>query len=101
MEEKINMATQFKTGDAAAQAMQRKPFKLDRGLYPDVEETPYGFIYNVGGQSITDVGEHMRKTGMGGFLRENDNPGFTLFVDGDEAWYPSFDAAYKAAKGIK
>ena len=91
----------FKNPNDQAVAMQRKPFKLDKKLYPDVEETPYGFIYNVGGQSITDVGEHMRKTGMSGFLKESDNPGFTLFVDGDEAWYPDFESAYKAAKGTK
>lgn len=74
------------------------PFKLDREKYPDVEETPYGFIYNVNGRSITDANAQNRKFGFG---KEGVDYGWTLEVDGDEAYYPDFESAYKAAKGIK
>ena len=71
-------------------------FKLDKEKYPDAEETPYGFVYNVNGKSITDV-----KAQNKAFGRDVDNDkeyGFTLTVDGDEVYYNSFDEAYQAAK---
>lgn len=92
------MAQIFKNPLDQANALQYTPFKLDRAKYPDVEETPYGFIYNVGNKSITDLAEqdahlfHKPATKSGGF---------TLTVDGDEVFYPSFEEAYKAAKRIK
>lgn len=81
-----------------SQEFQYEPFKLDKEKYPDVEETPYGFIYNVGNQSITDVAEQNARL----FKRPaTKSGGFTLTIDGDEVFYPDFEAAYKAAKGIK
>lgn len=71
-------------------------FVLDKKKYPDVEETPYGFIYNVNGKSITDVLGQNRKLGLPG-----KSGGFTLAIDGDESFYDTFEDAYKAAKGIK
>lgn len=79
---------------------QYQPFKLDKKKYPDVEETPYGFIYNVGGRSITDAKEQARAFDGERFKPDREY-GFTLEVDGDEAYYPSFEEAYKAAKGAK
>ena len=73
-----------------------KGFVLDKNKYPDVEETPYGFIYNVNGRSITDVEGQNRKFGIPG-----KSGGFTLEVDGDEVFYPDFESAYNAAKGRK
>lgn len=71
-------------------------FVLDKQKYPDVEETPYGFIYNVNGKSITDIAAQNRKFGM-----PSSSGGFSLAVDGDESFYEDWDSAYKAAKGIK
>jgi len=81
-----------------AKALQYVPFELNREKYPDVEETPYGFIYNVGNQSITDVAEQNARLFNKPATKSD---GFTLTVDGDEVFYPDFDSAYKAAKGIK
>ena len=74
------------------------PFKLDKQKYPDVEETPYGFIYNVGNRSLTDTAGQARKFGN---YKEDKNYGWTLTSDGDEVYYPSFEEAYAAAKGGK
>jgi len=71
-------------------------FKLDKEKYPDVEETDYGFVYNVNGQSITDL--KAQEKAFGGKIDENKDYGFTLTVDGDEVHYKSFDEAYAAAK---
>lgn len=76
-------------------------FVLDKNKYPDVEETPYGFIYNVNGRSITDVAAQDRKL----FPNKKPNPlykpGFTVTDDfGDEVSLHDFDTAYKFAKGI-
>ena len=71
-------------------------FVLDKEKYPDVQETPYGFIYNVNGRSITDLAGQNRAFGM-----PSSSGGFTLAVDGDESYYDDWDSAYKAAKGIK
>ena len=68
-------------------------FKLDKEKYPDVEETPYGFIYNVNGESITDLKAQNKKFGMSG------GSGFLLTKDGDEVYFETFEDAYKAAKG--
>lgn len=68
-------------------------FKLDKEKYPDVEETPYGFIYNVNGESITDLKAQNKKFGMSG------GSGFSLTKDGDEVYFETFEDAYKAAKG--
>lgn len=74
------------------------PFKLDKEKYPDVEETDYGFIYNVNGVSIEDIGAHMKQSGMGDKLGKNDKAGFSVAKDGDELWFATFDEAYQAAK---
>lgn len=90
----------YKNPLAQAEDLQNKPFKLDKKAYPDVEETPYGFIYNVGGRSITDAKEQARAFD-GDRFKPNREYGFTVDIDGDEAYYEDFDSAYKAAKGIK
>ena len=74
------------------------PFVLDSKKYPDVQTTPYGFIYNVGNQSITDLSEQDASLFGKPATR---NKGFSLTVDGDEVFYPDFDSAYRAVKGIK
>lgn len=90
----------YKNPLAQAEALQNKPFKLDKKKYPDVEETPYGFIYNVNGRSITDAKEQARAFDGDRFKPDREY-GFTVDIDGDEAYYEDFDSAYKAAKGIK
>ena len=65
-----------------------------------MEETPYGFIYNVNGHSITDATAERKKL-MPAFYKEGQDYGWHLSVGGDEAYYPSFEEAYKAAKEIK
>lgn len=72
--------------------------KFDISKYPDVEKTPYGFIYNVNGESITDLKEQDRKFGRN--VDDNKNYGFTVTKDGDEVYYETFEDAYNAAKGI-
>lgn len=86
----------FSNPDQLGKSILSEPFKLDKEKYADVEETPYGFIYNVNGRSITDIGAQDRKFGM-----PRPGSGFTLTVDGDETYFETFDDAYKAAKGIK
>ena len=71
-------------------------FKLDKEKYPDVEETDYGFVYNVNGKSITDL-KAQRKS-FGEDIESDKDYGFSLTVNGDEAYYNSFDEAYQAAK---
>ena len=90
----------FKNPEQQAQAMMKPEFKLDKEKYPDVEETPYGFIYNVNGHSITDHNA-MRKSWGDRFYDPEKDYGWTLAVGGDESFYPDFESAYKAAKGIK
>lgn len=87
----------FKSPLEQAQAMEYTPFKLDKSKYPDVEETPYGFIYNVNGQSITDLSEQDAKLLKKPATR---NKGFTLTIDNDEVYFPDFESAYKRAKKI-
>ena len=70
--------------------------KLDLSKYSDVQTTPYGFIYNVGGHSITDMAEEARSNGT---YKEGAKYGFSVEKDGDEVIYENFDDAYKAAKG--
>lgn len=71
-------------------------FNLDKEKYPDVEETPYGFIYNVNGRSITDQSAMAKKFGFGS------GSGFTVNTpDNDEVYYEDWDSAYQAAKGMK
>lgn len=89
----LRVATEKRTG--------RPSFKLDKKLYPDVEETPFGFIYNVNGKSITDQNAQRMTWGEKFAPKENEDFGFTVDFDGDEAYYPDFESAYKAAKGIK
>lgn len=89
----------FKTPEAQSNAMQAVPFKLDKKLYPDVEETPYGYVYNVGKHSITDLGGERQKI-MPSHFDPNKNYGFSVTIDGDEAFYPSFEEAYKMIKGM-
>lgn len=72
-------------------------FVLDKEKYPDVEVTPYGFIYNVGGRSITDIGGQNKRFGHG----KTGNQGFTVEFEGDESYYPTWEDAYKVAKGIR
>lgn len=90
----------FKTANDQVAAMQYKPFVLDKKLYPDVEETPYGYVYNVGKHSITDLGRERQKI-MPSHFDPNKNYGFSVTVGGDESYYPSFEEAYKMIKGIK
>lgn len=75
-------------------AEPRHPFKLDKEKYPDVEETPYGFIYNVGGHSITDQNAFNKMRG----IDDEKDYGWTITEDGDELFMPSFEEAYKYAK---
>lgn len=80
-------------------------FVLDKEKYPDVEETPYGFYYNVrlpNGQmrTITDATQQLM-TFMDGHPKPTSDQGFFADIDGDESWYPDWESAYKAAKGIK
>ena len=81
-----------------AGALKYQPFKLDKKKYPDVEETPYGFIYNAGGRSITDLKAQNKALGYPLFDKTD---GFSVTIGGDEVYYDDFDSAYKAAKGIK
>lgn len=72
-----------------------QPFKLDSKKYPEAKATDYGFIYNVGNSSITDVGAQNKSFG-----KKNDpykNYGFTLTVGGDEVYYDTFEDAYNDA----
>ena len=87
--------------DRLNRAFPKKPqqFKLDRKKYPDVETTPYGFIYNVNGKSITDIAAQNKSMGMK--VDPNKEYGFTVTVDGDEVYAKDFDEAYKKAKGEK
>lgn len=80
-----------------SEALQYQPFKLDKEKYPDVEDTPYGFIFNVGGNSITDLAEQEAKLFK---TPATKNKGFTVTIGGDEVYYDTFDEAYKAAKGV-
>lgn len=76
------------------------PFKLDKNKYKDVEETPYGFIYNAGNQSITDLAEQERA--FGNKIDPNKKYGFTRTTDsGDEIFHETFEDAYNAIKGGK
>jgi len=70
-------------------------FQLDKEKYPDVEQTSYGFIYNVNGKNITDIAAQNKMFGMPG------GSGFSVEIGGDESFYETFDEAYKAAKGGK
>lgn len=74
----------------------KHPFKFDKEKYPDVEETPYGFIYNVGGKSITDLAGQKKKLG---YSLSTEDSGFTVAVGGEEVFFKDFDSAYKYAKG--
>ena len=74
----------------------KHPFKFDKEKYPDVEETPYGFAYNVNGKTITDL--KGQDKAFGRQIDDNKDYGFSLTVDGDEVYYNSFDEAYQAAK---
>ena len=75
------------------------PFKLDRAKYSDVETTPYGFVYNVGGQSITDMAGQAHAFGE---HDPNKKYGWTRTTDsGDEVVHESFEDAYNAIKGGK
>lgn len=70
-------------------------FQLDKEKYPDVEQTSYGFIYNVNGKNITDIAAQNKMFGMPG------GSGFSVEIGGDESFYETFDEAYNAAKGGK
>ena len=72
-------------------------FKVDRKKYPDVETTPYGFIYNVNGTSIEDIAEHMKRSGMG--YDPSKKYGFSVAKDGEEYIYETFEDAYNSVKG--
>jgi hypothetical protein len=71
-------------------------FKLDEEKYQDVEKTPYGFIYNVNGKSITDLAGQKKKLG---YSLSTEDSGFTVAVGGEEVFFKDFDSAYKYAKG--
>jgi len=92
----LGKATEHQTGSK---------FVLDKEKYPDVRETPYGFIYNVVDdkgnilRSITDSTAERMTWGKPNLPKEN--LGFSVDFDGDESFYPDWESAYKAAKGIK
>jgi len=71
-------------------------FKLDKQKYPDVEKTPYGYVYNVNGTSITDLGGEAKKLGFG--YDPNKQYGFSVARDGEEQVYESFEDAYNSIK---
>ena len=75
-----------------------KPFKFDKKKYPDAKETPYGFIYNAYGHSITDIAGQNKA--FGEFVDPDKNYGFHLEVGGDESYYETFDEAYNRAKEL-
>jgi hypothetical protein len=78
-----------------------QPFKLDKKKYPDVKTTPYGFIYNVGNSSITDLAEQDRAFKGDKFKFDpNKKYGFSRTTDsGDEVIHDTFEDAYNAVKG--
>ena len=83
--------------DKGENHVENKEGAFDPKKYADVEQTQYGFVYNVNGKSITDVAAQNKKFGVKG-----KSSGFTVTTDdGDEAFYETFDEAYKAAKGNK
>lgn len=65
--------------------------------FEGVEETPYGYIYNVGNTSITDLKAERKSMNMK--VDENKEYGYSVFKDGEEVYYPTFEEAYKSAKG--
>ena len=76
-------------------------FRLDKEKYPDVEETPYGFIYNVNNRSITDLEGQEKAFNKNYKYSPAIIRGFTVQDDyGDEVNFHDFDTAYKFAKGI-
>lgn len=76
----------------------KKPKKFDVSKYKDVKKTPYGFIYNVGNKSITDLKE--QKKSMGEKVDPNKEYGFSVTDDfGDETVYETFNKAYESVKG--
>lgn len=79
-------ASQFEKAEAPK--VEKKPED-----YEGVKTTPYGFIYNVNGKSITDLKEQSKKLGLG------NASGYSLTSGGDESYYKTFEEAYKAAKG--
>lgn len=79
-------------------------FKLDKEKYPDVEETPYGYIYNVNGQSITNqkaMNKSFHDKDSSYPYDPNKEYGWSYTKDGDEVYAESFDDAYNAVKGKK
>lgn len=85
---------------AAAITNAYAPFKLDKEKYPDVEVTPYGFIYNVNGRSITDVDAQNRKFKPDYKPSPAFVPGFIVTDDfGDEVSFGTWEDAYNFAKG--
>lgn len=88
----------FRNPSLLANAMNKQPktFVLDKEKYPDVQVSPYGFIYNIGNASITDVAAQNKKMGLGG------GDGFTVTTDyGEELYYPTWEEAYNFVKGGK
>lgn len=65
--------------------------------YEGVKQTPYGYIYNIGKTSITDLKAERKSMNMK--VDENKEYGYTVFKDGEEVYYPTFEEAYKSAKG--
>lgn len=64
--------------------------------FEDVEETIYGYVYNVNGESITDLKEERKKMGMP--VVEGKEYGYSVFKDGEEVYYPTFEEAYNSIK---
>lgn len=79
------------------------PFKLDTKKYADVKQTPYGYIYNVGNKSITDLNaqnRHFAKNDPSFKFDENKDYGFSVTNDsGDETYHDTWDKAYNTARG--
>lgn len=77
------------------------PFKLDTKKYADVKQTPYGYIYNVDGESITDLNaqnRHFAKNDPSFKFDKNKDYGFSRTAGGDEVLHTTFDEAYQAIK---
>lgn len=73
------------------ESLQPKPWKFDQKKYPNVKTTPYGYIYNYGGSSITDIAANDKAMGS-----KKPGKGFSYTVGGDEIMAETFDDAIAA-----
>lgn len=59
----------------------------------NVDEVQYGMYYNIGQTTITDVSKQEYVL----FGKETKGLGYSVFIDGDEVCYETFEDAYNAA----